>query len=92
MTNKPIGIIRLLISFIFVIGFTFFFTLFNPTMFEPLNGIYLVGYYLPELEGLFWLRHFNYIEIGLLIITFCIAILVKTDNSETNKIGKIYLS
>jgi hypothetical protein len=91
MTNKSIGIIGLLIPFIFIISFTIFFTLINPTMFDPSNGIFLVGYYLPELEGLFWLRYFNYIGIGLLIIAFCFAILFKTDNSGTNKIGKILL-
>ena len=91
MKNKLIGIIGLSIPFLFVIGFTIFFIFINPSMFNPSGGIFLVGYNLPELTGLYWVKYFNYLGIGLLTIVFSISILFITDNSGTNKIGKILL-
>src|SRR5688572_24890015 len=90
MTHKRIGLIGLLTTIVFLIGFVTLF-IYNPQTLEELNDVSLASYNLIGMNGQAWTAYVNYLTVGLLSTLFAIGLFRTTKNNSIIVAGKILL-
>ncbi|SDR66060.1 hypothetical protein SAMN04488552_0234 [Christiangramia echinicola] len=89
--TQTTGLLGILIPILFTIGFYIFIFEYNPHRFDLSSGEFIIGFLLKDMPGYELAKYFNYILIGLLIISFSISLIKITSNKGLNKIGKILI-
>lgn len=91
MKNKIIGAIGILVFILFVVSFSTFLFVINPGFYKQFDGISMAAYNMNIVEGLIWVRLFNYLLVGLLMVLFSVGLFIISKNSGTNKVASIFL-
>ena len=89
MKNKLIGILGILTSLFFFIGFWGLFFM-NPQTFAELNNLSISAYNLDGMDGRIWVSSIVYILAGLLNIIVAL-LLVKATKSSVTLAGEIFI-
>ena len=89
--KQTTGILGTIIPVLFTIGFYLFIFEYNPNRFNLTESEFIVGFLLEGMPGYVLAKYFNYILIGLIIISFSISLIKTTSNKGFNKFGKLLL-
>ena len=92
MSNKQLtGIFGLSAPILFGIASYVFLTIYNPNLFNINDDSMIVGFIVKDMNGYEFVKYFNHLLIGLIIIGFSFGLIKNTSNDGASKIGKILL-
>ena len=87
MNQKNLGTLGIIIFGAFLFGFGVFHFILNPEFYTQFDAISLTTYNVEQVKGVYWVRYFNYVTIGLSIVGFCVGLWELSKNSATNKVA-----
>gem|GEM_PF-266280 len=89
MTNKLIGFLGLLATFVFATGFIGLFII-NHQAYVELNNLSITSFNLSGMDGEIWIK-LSYIFAGLLTVVLAIGLFKTSENKSILVVGKIFL-